>query len=61
MDYSIRNGLPLIFIELTDQIVNFSDRIVLGKFIPIAIVGAYSLAFTGGRALSVIPGSFINS
>lgn len=61
MDYSIRNGLPLIFIELTDQIVNFSDRIVLGKFIPIAIVGAYSLAFTGGRALSVITGSFINS
>ena len=47
--YSLRNGLPLIFIELTDQVVNLSDRLVL------------ALAFTGGRVLSVVTGSFVNS
>ena len=59
--YSLRNGLPLIFIELTDQVVNLSDRLVLAKFVSLAIVGGYTLAFTGGRVLSVITGSFVNS
>ena len=59
--YSLRNGLPLIFIELTDQVVNLSDRLVLAKFVSLATVGGYTLAFTGGRVLSVITGSFVNS
>ena len=59
--YSLRNGLPLIFIELTDQVVNLSDRLVLAKFVSLAVVGGYTLAFTGGRVLSVITGSFVNS
>ena len=59
--YSLRNGLPLIFIELTDQVVNLSDRLVLAKFVSLATVGGYTLAFTGGRVLSVVTGSFVNS
>lgn len=59
--YSLKNGLPLIFIELTDQIVNFSSRIVLAKIVPLAVVGSYTLAYTGGRVLSVVTGSFVNS
>ena len=59
--YSLRNGLPLIFIELTDQVVNLSDRLVLAKFVSFAVVGGYTLAFTGGRVLSVVTGSFVNS
>ena len=59
--YSLRNGLPLIFIELTDQVVNLSDRLVLAKFVSLAVVGGYTLAFTGGRVLSVVTGSFVNS
>ena len=59
--YSIRNGLPLIFIELTDQIVNFSDRILIAKFSSFAQAGDYTLAYTGGQVLSVITSSFVNS
>lgn len=59
--YSISNGLPLIFIELTDQIINFSDRYVMQVFVPLATMGAYNLAYTGGRALSVVTSAFINS
>ena len=59
--YSMKNGLPLIFIELTDQIVNFSDRIVLARFVDLATVGYYTLAYTAGRVLTVVTGSFVNS
>ena len=59
--YSIKNGLPLIFIELTDQIVNFSDRILIAKFSSFSQAGDYSLAYTGGQILSVVTSSFINS
>ncbi len=59
--YSFKNGLPLIFIELTDQIVNFSDRIILAKFVDLATVGYYTLAYTAGRVLTVVTGSFVNS
>lgn len=59
--YSIRNGLPLIFIELTDQIINFSDRLIIAKFSSFAMAGSYTLAYTGGQVLSVITSSFINS
>ena len=57
----MKNGLPLIFIELTDQIVNFSDRIVLARFVDLATVGYYTLAYTAGRVLTVVTGSFVNS
>ncbi len=59
--YSIKNGLPLIFIELTDQIVNFSDRILIAKFSSFDQAGDYTLAYTGGQVLSVITSSFVNS
>lgn len=61
MKYSIKNGVPLIFIELTDQIVNFSDRILIAKFSSLIQAGEYTLAYTGGQVLSVITSSFINS
>lgn len=59
--YALINGLPLIFIELTDQVINFSDRFVMERYVPLAVIGAYGLAFNGGRALGVITGAFINS
>ena len=61
MKYSIKNGVPLIFIELTDQIVNFSDRILIAKFSSFANAGIYTLAYTGGQVLSVVTSSFVNS
>ena len=59
--FSLKNGIPLIFIELTDQIVNLSDKLVLLKFIAPGIVGGYNLAADGGRAFSVLKGSFVDS
>ena len=59
--YAVINGFPLVFIELTDQVVNLSDRLILLMFLDLKIVGYYTLAYTGGRVLSVITGSFINS
>lgn len=59
--YSLKNGIPLVFIELTDQVVNLSDRLVLLMFLDFKIVGYYTLAYTGGRVLSVVTGSFIDS
>lgn len=62
LTYSLYNGIPLIFIELTDQLVNFSDRLILSKFnISLAIIGAYTLAYTGSRVLSLITSSFVNA
>lgn len=61
MKYSLKNGIPLIFIELTDQIVNLSDRLVLVNYVSLAAVGGYTLAASGGRAFSVIKGSFVDS
>lgn len=59
---AIYNGVPLIFIELTDQLVNFSDRYILAKFnIAFSLIGVYTLAYTGSRILSVVTGSFINA
>lgn len=59
---AVYNGIPLIFIELTDQLVNFSDRYILAKFnIAFSLIGAYTLAYTGSRILSVVTGSFINA
>lgn len=59
--YAIKNGLPLIFIELTDQIINFSDRLIIAKFSSFVMAGSYTLAYTGGQILSVVTSSFINS
>lgn len=60
--YSLMGGIPLIFIELTDLLVNFSDRYILAKFnISYAIIAAYTLAYTGARAISVISNSFVNA
>lgn len=61
LKYSVKNGVPLVFIELTDQVVNLSDRLILLMFLDFEIVGYYTLAYTGGRVLSVVTGSFIDS
>lgn len=61
VNYALINGVPLIFIELTDQIVNVSDRWVLAKVVSLSVVGYYTLAYTGGRVLSVVTASFISS
>jgi O-antigen/teichoic acid export membrane protein len=59
--YSLKNGIPLVFIELTDQVVNLSDRLLLLMFLDFKTVGYYTLAYTGGRVLSMVTGSFIDS
>ena len=59
--YSLVNGIPLIFIELTDQVVNLSDRIILLRFLDFKVVGYYTLAYTAGKILSVVTNSFIST
>lgn len=55
-------GIPLIFIELTDQLVNFSDRFILRiNKVDFALIGVYALAYTGTRVLHVITNSFTNA
>lgn len=62
LTYALYNGVPLIFIELTDQLVNFSDRLILAQYkVSFAVIGAYTLAYTGSRVLSVITNSFISA
>ncbi len=59
--YTIKNGIPMIFVELTDQIVNLSDRLILLKFISLEVVGLYSLAYTGAQILGVFSGGLLNA
>lgn len=55
---SLNIGLPVMLSTITGTILNFSDRFVLSKYLTLDIVGTYSLAYTGGRALSLFISSF---
>ncbi|RCW86933.1 O-antigen/teichoic acid export membrane protein [Halanaerobium sp. DL-01] len=58
---SLLLGSPMILTGVMGNIINYSDRLVLGKFIDLEIVGIYSLAYTGGMVLTVFINSYINS
>ncbi|GAH76882.1 unnamed protein product, partial [marine sediment metagenome] len=49
---SLNIGLPVMLGTITGTILNYSDRFVLSKYLTMDIVGTYSLAYTGGMALS---------
>jgi len=54
-------GTPMILTGIMGNIINYSDRIVLGKYLDLEVVGVYSLAYTGGMVLTVFITSYINS
>ncbi|WP_018248086.1 lipopolysaccharide biosynthesis protein [Orenia marismortui] len=58
---SLLIGFPMILTGIMGNIINYSDRIVLGKYLSLEIVGVYSLAYTGGMVLVVFINSYINS
>lgn len=55
---SLLIGLPVMLNSITSVIINYSDRIVIAKHLPIEVVGVYSIAYTGGLFLSVFIASF---
>jgi len=55
---SLNIGLPVMLSSITGIILNYSDRFVLSKYLTMDIVGTYSLAYTGGMALSLFISSF---
>ena len=55
---SLNIGLPVMLNSITGTILNYSDRFVLSKYLTMGIVGTYSLAYTGGMALSLFISSF---
>ena len=55
---SLNIGLPVMLGSITGIILNYSDRFVLSKYLTMDIVGTYSLAYTGGMALSLFISSF---
>lgn len=54
-------GTPMILTGIMGNIINYSDRLVLGHFLDLEVVGIYSLAYTGGMVLKVFINSYINS
>lgn len=54
-------GMPMILTGIMGNIINYSDRLVLGNFLNLEVVGVYSLAYTGGMVLTVFINSYINS
>ena len=55
---SLNIGVPMMFSGLLGIIINYSDRIILGKFLSLDIVGVYSLAYTGANVLNLFITSF---
>ena len=55
---SLLIGLPVMINSITSVIINYSDRIVIAKFLPIEVVGVYSIAYTGGLLLTIFIASF---
>ncbi|TYB32243.1 MAG: oligosaccharide flippase family protein [Candidatus Mcinerneyibacterium aminivorans] len=52
-------GVPVMANSIIGIVINYSDRIVLGKFLSMEVVGIYSLAYTGGMVLLVFTESFL--
>ncbi|EKF9652067.1 oligosaccharide flippase family protein [Vibrio cholerae] len=59
--YAIKNGLPVMLIELVGRLNETLDRIILSRFINTSDMGIYILASTGGKVISVFSSSFVNS
>lgn len=58
---SLVMGIPMIGTAIMGMIIEYGDRIILGKYASLDIVGIYSLAYTGAILLSVVYNSFINT
>lgn len=58
---SLAIGTPMILTGLLGTLINYSDRVILAKYISLEVVGHYSLAYTGGLILLVFIDSFINA
>lgn len=55
---SLNIGVPVMLSTITGTILNYSDRFILSRYLTMDIVGTYSLAYTGGMALSLFISSF---
>jgi len=55
---SLGLGVPVMFTAAIGIIINYSDRLIMGKYLEMDIIGIYSLAYTGGMVLSVFYTSF---
>lgn len=55
---SLNIGFPVMAGSITGLVLNYSDRIVLSKFLTLEVVGIYSLAYSGGMILNIIINSF---
>lgn len=52
--HNLSYGLPLVPHRLGNWLRSASDRVILSKFLPLATVGIYQLAYSVGNALSVL-------
>lgn len=59
--YLLKNGIPMVFIEMSDKIIETSDRIILVRFVSLSVLGVYTLATTGCKILNVVFSSYINA
>ncbi|EGF7361781.1 oligosaccharide flippase family protein, partial [Escherichia coli] len=56
-----RNGIPMVFVELSDKIIEASDRFILVRYISLSSLGVYTLALTGCKVLNVVFNSYISA
>ncbi|WP_407269618.1 oligosaccharide flippase family protein [Radiobacillus sp. PE A8.2] len=54
-------GIPAMFNLIVGYINNYSDRIIINKFLTLSEVGIYSIAYTGSFVLNTIINSFMNA
>lgn len=55
---SLNIGFPVMLSSITGVLLTYGDRIILSKYLPLEIVGIYSLAYTGGMILNIVIDSF---
>ncbi len=55
---ALKVSVPVIFSSIFGYIINFSDRIILGYYLDLEVVGAYSLAYSGSLLIMVLISSF---
>ncbi|EEV8760769.1 hypothetical protein EHU45_23345, partial [Escherichia coli] len=51
----------MVFVELSDKIIEASDRFILVRYISLSSLGVYTLALTGCKVLNVVFNSYISA
>jgi len=58
---SLALGFPIQFSTIMSIIINFSDRLILVKYVSLAEIGIYTIAYTAGMVIIVFITSFIDT